>query len=225
MIDMHKIFISLLFLLGACTQYHSPNRETWQNYLYGASFTDMTEDAKIAKRPIHQGNGGKIITDTTQNVELEYGDKTMNDTIVSVQYMKNLENTLYDTLRKPGISVQRAGTDVVIILLRDAIMELNAPEISENGAQTLRDISRILKKHDATFMEIAGYTDAMRDYNAANALSLDMAERIAVYLSQSGIKTTRMFIIGRGAARPIAPQDSWGRLTNRRVEIRLTPVR
>ena len=132
---------------------------------------------------------------------------------------------MYDGLRKPGISVQRAGTDVFIILVRDAIMEMNVADISSNGVDTLKTISKILNKYDATFMEIAGYTDSMNDKNAATALSLDMAERVGVYFSQHDISTSRMFIVGRGAARPIAAQDDMGRLTNRRVEIRLTPAR
>ena len=127
-------------------------------------------------------------------------------------------------MRKPGISVQRAGTDVVIILVRDAIMELNIADISADGADTLNIISKILKKYDATFMEIAGYTDAMAD-KQAQALSLDMAQRVGVFFSQHGISTARMFIVGRGAARPIAAQDDIGRLTNRRIEIRLVPAR
>jgi outer membrane protein OmpA-like peptidoglycan-associated protein len=139
--------------------------------------------------------------------------------------MAKLEFALYDALRKPGISVQRAGTDVVVILVRDALMELNVPEISETGADTLNIISKILKKYNATFIEVAGYTDSMRDSNAAGALSMDMAQRVSVYFAQHGINTTRLFIVGRGAARPIAAQDNIGRLTNRRVEIRLTPAR
>ena len=97
-------------------------------------------------------------------------------------------------------------------------------DISADGADTLKTISKILKKYDATFLEIAGYTDAM-SAAAADALSLDMAQRVGVYLSQHGINTARMFIVGRGATRPIAAQDDIGRLTNRRVEIRLVPAR
>jgi outer membrane protein OmpA-like peptidoglycan-associated protein len=156
---------------------------------------------------------------------MEYGDKVSNDNLVARQYMANLEYKLYDALRKPGISVQRAGTDVVIVVVRDAIMELNVADISQTGADTLKTITKILKEYDATFIEVAGYTDSMRDTNAANAFSLDMAQRVAVYLSQHGINTARMFIVGRGAARPIAAQDDIGRLTNRRVEIRVTPAR
>ena len=216
----------LILLMSACAPYSSPERYTWSQYLNGASFTDMTEISRVAKRPVYLGAGGKLIGDATEISEkLEYGDKTTNDNIVATQYMAKLEYELYDTLRKPGISVQRAGTDVVIILVRDALMELNVADISETGADTLGIITKTLKKYNATFMEIAGYTDAMRDTNAANALSMDMAQRVGVFFSQNGINTTRMFIVGRGAARPIAAQDNIGRLTNRRIEIRLCPAR
>ena len=212
--------------VAACAPYASPSRATWSQYLMGASFTDMTEMSRVAKRPVFLGAGGKLIADATDAPDaMEYGDKVANDNVVAKQYMANREFALYDALRKPGISVQRAGTDVVVILVRDAIMELDRPEISQSGADTLKTISRILKQYDATFVEIAGYTDAMMDKNAANALSMDMAQRVGVYLSQSGVNTARMFIVGRGAMRPIAGQDNIGRLTNRRVELRIAPAR
>ena len=216
--------LSILILVTGCMQYHSPARNTWPQYMRGASFTDMTETARIAKRPVFLGAGGKLISSIDTPVAAEYGDKVQNDTTTSINYMANLEYELYDALRKPGISVQRAGTDVVVILVRDAIMELNVGDISADGADTLKTVSKILKKYDATFLEIAGYTDAMAS-NAANALSLDMAQRVGVYLSRNGINTARMFIVGRGATRPIAAQDDIGRLTNRRVEIRIVPAR
>lgn len=209
-----------------CATYHSPERSTWPNYLRGASFGDMTETSRIAKKPVFMGAGGRLISQTVEpSAKSEYGDKVTNDNALAVAYMSELEFALYDALRKPGISVQRAGTDVVVILVRDAIMELNIADISADGADTLKTISKILKKYDATFIEIAGYTDAMRDSRAAAALSGDMASRTAVFLTQHGIIPQRLFVVGRGAARPIAAQDDIGRLTNRRVEIRISPVR
>lgn len=216
----------LICVMSACAPYRSPERYIWMQYLNGASFTDMTEMSRVAKRPVYLGAGGKLIDSATDAPDaLAYGDKVANDNAIATQYMAKLEFALYDALRKPGISVQRAGTDVVVILVRDALMELNVPEISETGADTLNIISKILKKYNATFIEVAGYTDSMRDSNAAGALSMDMAQRVSVYFAQHGINTTRLFIVGRGAARPIAAQDNIGRLTNRRVEIRLTPAR
>lgn len=212
--------------LTACVQYHSPNRDTWARYLNGASFSDMTDAARTAKLPIYMGHGGQIVTANGElSPNMQYGDKNNIDNQTLVKYMSDLEYELYDALRKPGISVQRAGTDVLIILVRDSIMELNVADISNDGADTLKIISKILNKYNATFMEIAGYTDSMQNQTAAHALSLDMAERIGVYFAQNNISTSRMFIVGRGSARPIAGQDDVGRLTNRRVEIRLTPAR
>ena len=204
--------------------YHSPDRSTWGTYLRGASLSDMTEPARVAKRPVYMGAGGKLILSENVPAAMEYGDKNASDNAIVLQYMANLEFAMYDALRKPGISVQRAGTDVVVILVRDAIMELNAPDISATGDDTLGTIAKILNKYDATFIEIAGYTDAM-NATQARALSMDMAERVGVYLAQHKVNTARMFIVARGASRPIAAQDDVGRLTNRRVEIRIAPAR
>lgn len=219
-------FVCLSLWLAGCTQYHSPERSTWNQYLYGASFMDMTETAKTAKMPVYMGHGGKIVTQTGELSEkMQYGDKNSIDNAVLINYMSNLEYELYDALRKPGISVQRIGSDVLIILVRDSIMRNDIADISSDGSDTLKTISKILNKYNATFMEIAGYTDSMQNQNAAYALSLDMAERVSVYFAENNVSTSRMFIVGRGSARPIAAQDDIGRLTNRRVEIRLSPAR
>ena len=225
---MHRALVSLLtlFTLWGCMTYHSPSRDTWPTYLRGASLSDMTDTARIAKRPVYLGAGGKLITASADtNPAADYGDKVSNDNAAALQYMTQLEFTLYDALRKPGISVQRAGTDVVVILVRDAIMEMNVADISATGDDTLRTIAKILRHYDATFIEIAGYTDAMRDTDAARRLSMDMASRVGVHMAQNKISTARMFIVGRGPSRPIAAQDDIGRLMNRRVEIRLAPAR
>ena len=226
---MNKIkYILTLFVfsLSACVGYHSPDRNTWLTHLSGASFSDMTETTKTAKLPIYMGKGGKILTASGELSEsMQYGDKNNIDNTILTKYMANLEYELYDNLRKPGISVQRAGTDVVIILVRDVLLEKDVADISRDGADTLKTITDILNKYNATFMEIAGYTDSMKNQNAAYALSLDMAERVGVYFAQHKISTSRIFIVGRGSARPIAAQDDIGRLTNRRIEIRVSPAR
>lgn len=225
--DAKKILWAVLVMVvAACAPYHSPNRSTWPQYLAGASMSDMTEMARVAKRPVYLGAGGRLLANIDNlPSKLEYGDKVANDNSMATQYMSELEYEMYDTLRKPGISVQRAGTDVVVVLVRDAIMELNVADISATGDDTLKSIAKILKKYDATFVEIAGYTDAMRDTDAAQRFSQDMAMRVGVHMAQNGINTVRMFIVGRGAARPIAAQDNIGRLANRRVELRIAPAR
>lgn len=216
---------SLLFALCSCVGYTTPPRGEWGQYLMGASFADMTAETKIAKRPVYMGAGGRLVGQTVDAAKNEYGDKATNDNAVALNYMVKLEYELYDGLRKPGISVQRAGTDVTVILVRDALMKMNAGELSNTGIDTLGIVAKILQKYDATYLEIAGYTDSFADKTAAKALSLDMAQRAAVFLARHKVNTARMFIVGRGSARPIASQDDIGRLTNRRVEIRISPAR
>jgi outer membrane protein OmpA-like peptidoglycan-associated protein len=223
---MKKLLLAIFALLGACSQYATPPRGEWTAILRGSTMSDMTETAKIAKRPIFLGAGGKLISGPRPS-SAEYGKEPSPSDIspATFNYMLALEHELYDSLLKAGIQVQRAGTDVVLVVVRDSFMYSDAPEISADGADTLRTVAKILKKYDATFAEIAGYTDATRDKAAARALSLDMAQRVAIFLARHEIKTARMFIAGRGAARPIAAQDDDGRRMNRRIEIRISPAR
>ncbi|MCL1891835.1 MAG: OmpA family protein [Alphaproteobacteria bacterium] len=219
------LFYSLTLICG-CVAYKTPPHDQWPAILRGATMGEMTDTMKIAKRPVYLGNGGKLIGNE-QSVISNYGAESARTDIdpAVFKYMVALEQELYDSLLKPGIQVQRVGTDVVLLLVRDSFMYSDAPEISADGADMLKTIAKVLKKYDATFMEIAGYTDAMRDKDAAVALSTDMAQRVAIFLAKHEVNTSRMFITGRGAARPIAAQDDTGRRMNRRVEIRLSPAR
>ena len=65
-------FVLLCLCLMGCVQYTSPDRSTWDYYLNGASFMDMTETNKIAKKPIYLGSGGKLL-DNTNSKKMEYG--------------------------------------------------------------------------------------------------------------------------------------------------------
>ena len=59
---MRKLKLLLILLAaGACVQYTSPTRDTWPQYLNGASFTDMNEISRIAKRPVYLGAGGQLV--------------------------------------------------------------------------------------------------------------------------------------------------------------------
>ena len=200
-------FVFCILFLAGCAGYRTPPRENWSPILRGASFANMTTDGQIAKKPVFLGAGGAVVD--AANVR---------------QLVEVIEFELYDALRKPGIQVQRVGNEVLVVLIRDAFMSQDRPEISEDGANTLRIISKILAKYNQTYIEIAGYTDAMRDKNAAASLSTDMAMRVALYFAQNKINPYRMFIVGRGAARPISDQTDMGRLMNRRVELRISPV-
>ena len=194
-------------MLVACGGYKTPERGAWNTILKGSSFGAMTETAKMAKKPLY----------------LDAGHKTLQPNETAA-YMALLEQELSDTMRKTGIQITRIGGDVLVVMIRDAFMERDEAEISEIGAETLGALSRVLFKFDRTFIEIAGYSDASLDQNAATRFSFDMAERVALFMAQHRVKPIRMFVIGRGSARPISDQSTTGRQMNRRIEIRISPV-
>ena len=77
--------------IGACVQYNSPDRYTWSAYLNGASFTDMTETSRVAKRPVYLGAGGRLVADAVNaSKTLDYGDKATNDNAIATQYMATI---------------------------------------------------------------------------------------------------------------------------------------
>ncbi len=223
---LNKFFIFGIIssLLVGCAGYTTPPRSDWAGILSGVSLNDMTHESKSAKKQVFLGSGGVLLSQVKMDDTLDYGDKQLNDNVRSVNYMSSLEHDLYNSLRKSGVSVQRAGTDVVVVLVRAGLIKMDAPELSDNGIESLETISDVLKKYPATFVEIAGYTDAMKDADAATKLSTDMAWRTALFLAEDKINPIRMFVVGRGASRPIAAQDELGRITNRRVEVRISPA-
>ena len=200
-----KKLLALLFLAGCA--YATPPREQWGAILSGASNEALSPMLRLAKRPLYQDAGGRVMSAGQ-----------------APGYMNGLEARLEDTLRKPGIQINRIGTDIVVILVRSSFIYTDSPEISKTGDALLGDLVRVLKEYDMTWIEIAGYTDAMRSQANAALLSKDMADRVGVYLARHGVKPIRMFLIGRGSSNPIADQSDIGRLTNLRVEIRLSAV-
>jgi outer membrane protein OmpA-like peptidoglycan-associated protein len=201
---MKKFF--MLILLTGCA-YATPPRTEWSAMLRGASNESMSPTLRVAKKPLYQEAGGNVVPQSG-----------------AAAYMNRLEARLEGTLRKPGIQINRIGTDIVVILVRPAFMYTDSPEISKMGDEVLGDLVRVLKEFDMTWIEITGYTDAMANQANAAALSKDMADRVGVYMAGHGIKPVRIFLVGRGSSNPIADQSSTGRLTNLRVEIRLSAV-
>ncbi|MDR1071544.1 MAG: OmpA family protein [Rickettsiales bacterium] len=197
----------LLFLLLSACAYSTPPRGEWGMVLRGASGEQLSPTLRVAKKPLYQDAGGMVVP--AGNVR---------------GYMDALDAKLNDTLRKPGIQINRIGTDIIVILVRSSFMYTDSPEISKMGDDLLGLLAGVLNEYDRTWIEITGYSDAMRSQENAVAFSGDMAQRVAVYLAKSKVKPIRMFWVGRGSANPIADQSDLGRLMNRRVEIRLSAV-
>ena len=75
-------------------------------------------------------------------------------------------------------------------------------------------------------MEVTGHTDSIGTDAVNQRLSEQRASSVGNYLIGQGLMRERFEIVGMGKRYPVASNDTdSGRALNRRVEIRLLPVR
>lgn len=96
----------------------------------------------------------------------------------------------------------------------------NGTALSSAAEQTLDQVADKLKACPGTNVTINGYTDNTGDDAVNNPLSTTRADAVADYLIARGVTRDHLTAKGRGAADPIADNDSAnGQAQNRRVEI------
>ena len=87
-------------------------------------------------------------------------------------------------------------------------------------------VALVLQEFNQTLVDVIGHTDSTgsRAYNMQ--LSQQRATAVSRALAQNGVDSRRMFVEGRGPDNPVASNATEaGRALNRRVEIRITPLR
>ena len=98
----------------------------------------------------------------------------------------------------------------------------NSYKVKDSFKPVLTSVSKVLKKYNKTYVQIAGYTDNTGNKATNNTLSFNRANAVANYLKLKGVNANRMLIEGHGSKNPIASNSTAkGREKNRRVEITL----
>lgn len=125
-----------------------------------------------------------------------------------------------------GIDVSREG-DVIKLNLPDGVtFDFGKSTLKPQFYSALNNVASTLKQYDQTIVEVSGHTDSIGSDAANQALSEARADAVAQYLIAQGLMRERFEIIGMGERYPIASNETEeGRAKNRRVEIRVLPVR
>ncbi|MGQ7947515.1 OmpA family protein [Flavobacterium sp. WC2509] len=93
-------------------------------------------------------------------------------------------------------------------------------ELKSSSYIQLDNLAEILKRYNATNLQIGGHTDNVGGDAYNINLSQQRAESVKTYLMNKGIPETRLTALGFGDGKPIATNDtSSGRAKNRRVEL------
>lgn len=125
-----------------------------------------------------------------------------------------------------GIDVSREG-DIIKLNLPDGVtFDFGKSNLKPQFYPALNNVAETLKQYDQTIVEVSGHTDAIGSDEANQRLSEQRAASVANYLTGQGLMRERFEVVGMGENYPVASNETdSGRAQNRRVEIRVLPLR
>ena len=140
-------------------------------------------------------------------------------------YMHKQEAKLRQQLRGTGVSVERVGDNINLIMPGDITFATNSADINSSFYPVLDSVALVLTEFDKTVVVVAGHTDSDGSDALNETLSRNRASSVSNYLISQKILPARFEIIGFGERQPIASNTTAeGKQLNRRVEITLLPV-
>lgn len=140
------------------------------------------------------------------------------------RYMDQQEEAMRMALSDTGVGVRREGNNLRLIMPGDVTFATNSSSIQSQFYAILNDVSTVLNRYPATYVDVVGHADSTgpADYN--QTLSEQRASAVAGYLIAQDVMRDRFYVGGMGERSPIASNDSdYGRQQNRRVEILIRP--
>jgi outer membrane protein OmpA-like peptidoglycan-associated protein len=140
-------------------------------------------------------------------------------------YMDHQESKLREQLRGTGVSVTRAGDELILNMPGNITFEVDQAGIRSGFYGVLNSVVLVVNEFDKTVIEIAGFTDSTGSDSYNQMLSERRAYSVGDYLTSQGVIRGRVVTKGFGERYPVADNNtSAGREQNRRVELRLGPI-
>jgi outer membrane protein OmpA-like peptidoglycan-associated protein len=140
-------------------------------------------------------------------------------------YMDEQEAELRAQLQGTGVSVTRAGNEIILNMPSNITFATDSAAVQPQFNRTLVAVGLVLKKYDRTIIDVYGHTDDQGDENYNLDLSQRRATSVASVLASQGVDQRRFYIRGLGEDEPVSSNATeQGRAQNRRVEIQLSPI-
>ena len=140
-------------------------------------------------------------------------------------YMDYQEAKLREKLQGTGVSVTRAGDELILNMPGNITFEVDRSDIRASFYDVLNSVILVVQEFDKTIIEISGFTDSTGSDSYNQTLSERRAASVGGYLTSQGVVAGRVVTKGFGERYPIASNDTpAGRESNRRVELKLVPI-
>lgn len=141
-------------------------------------------------------------------------------------YIDRQEQELRRRTAGTDVDVIRQGDDLLLRMPSNVTFATNEAAIQPQFRPTLDQVADVLKQYDQTYVDVYGHTDSTGTDAYNQTLSERRAQSVADYLSTHGVQSARLGTRGFGETQPIASNDTEeGKAANRRVEIKLVPIR
>nr|WP_272210127.1 OmpA family protein [Marinicella sp. W31]MDC2875991.1 OmpA family protein [Marinicella sp. W31] len=139
-------------------------------------------------------------------------------------YMDTQEAEMRQQLEGTGVTIIRTPKYIALVFDSSITFATDSSDIVPEFNPSLTVVAGLLKKYNATDLDVNGYTDSTGSDAYNLKLSQQRANAVAGALIQRGVSPQRIMPVGYGKANPVASNDTAdGRAQNRRVEIRIAP--
>ena len=147
-------------------------------------------------------------------------------TINAWDYVQRQEIELRRQTAGTGVDVIRSGELLLLRLPASGTFDVGSSEIKPQAVSTVAEIGLTLKKFNQSLVDVLGHTDSTGTAAANMTLSQKRAESVAKQLRAKGVSASRIATRGYGSTYPIGDNGTDpGRALNRRVEIKVVPLR
>ena len=208
----------LAAFLAGCATYDSQGNETNQRARRGALIGAVVGTAAGLL-------SGDSAVERRQHAMVGAGIGALAGAAIG-NYQDRQEAELRRETAGTGVNVSRQG-DVITLNLPDGVtFDFNRTEVKPQFYPALSKIAGTLREYNQTIVEVSGHTDNIGTDAVNQRISEQRANSVASYLMAQGVQRERFEIVGMGKRFPIASNETeQGRSLNRRVEIRLLPLR
>jgi len=130
----------------------------------------------------------------------------------------------YTELKQDLLLIPLAAGETIV--LKNILFKAGKDEFSEDSYSELEKLVKLLQNNTSMTIEIYGHTENRGDATALQELSEKRAIAVKKYLTDNGIKESRIIEAkGFGASKPIGDNSTeLGRKLNRRVEFKIISI-
>lgn len=140
-------------------------------------------------------------------------------------YMDYQDAKLRRFLEGTGVRVIRNGNEITLSMPSNITFASDSDRLSPDFLDIMHSVALVLIEYDKTIIEVMGHTDSTGSDAYNLALSRRRASAVGNHLINESVSPLRVLTEGFGEQYPVSTNDTEeGRLLNRRVELRLSPL-